>query len=88
MIVTDGKASMTPGNNTGETFVDPAGKFRIAVPINVAARTTGTSDTKLNNTAMTIILNGSLAKKTGNLIFGIEELGNTGCTSSVTIEKL
>ncbi len=86
--VSNGQASLDIGNDEGKGFVDGAGIFRLEVPIEAIARASGTSDSSINNGAVTVILNGSLADQTGFLTFGVAQFGNAGCATSVTYNRV
>lgn len=87
IYITEGEATLWLDSNKGTTFIDPEGKFRLEIPLNAVAKASGTSDSSINNGKMTFILTGSLQDQTGNMIFGIAELGNSGCRSAMTFEK-
>jgi len=86
--VSDGRASTTIGGREGTGFIDSTGSFRLEVPVAVEARAAGNSDSTLNNGAVTIILNGSLADQTGLLTFGVADFANAGCATSVAYNKI
>ncbi len=72
-----------------KAYVNDKGEFRIENPIgNVRAKTAATSAKTINRDSITLIVRGSLDDKTAALTFGIEELGNNGCTSSVKMVRI
>jgi len=88
MSVKDGVASMVIRGKKGETFVSSSGKFRMEIPLTSTARASDRSDSPLSSADRTFVLSGSLADKNGFLTFALAGLGNTGCTSKMTYDKL
>ena len=86
--VSDGEATANLGRFKGEGFVDSSGNFRIEVPIEAEAKESGTSNSTIQDGAVTMIFTGSLAKQTGFLTFGIAQFGNSGCDTSVAYNKI
>lgn len=85
--VSGGEANMPLANRQNNTYVNSKGQFRFEVPTESSASASGTSDSSLNNGAITLILTGSLTDQSGNFVIGIAELANSGCTSKVAYEK-
>ena len=86
--VKDGKATMPMADKMNETFVNSEGQFRFEVPIDTEATAGGTSDSSINDGAITLILIGSLSSQTGSFTIGIAQFANDGCTSAVSYETV
>jgi len=88
LTVSKGSVTMRMGEASGTGFINSSGKFKVSVPLDIEARESGRSDASINKGSITYIVRGSLADQTGRFVFGVEQFGNAGCSTSAIFQKL
>jgi len=78
------------GGRPIDTYVDSSGKFRAEFPLDGVAKESALSEGSITKGKRTLIIRGRLSPQkttSGLLTVGIEQFGNTGCSSRLTIKK-
>jgi len=90
LLVADGTLKVAGGEPEVETYVSAGGKFRLEMPTSSEIRESVGSDSSISDGKITMILQGNLSETEPGGLFtmGIAQLGNSGCTSKYSFERI
>ena len=85
MVIKEGVVTTNINDAAYSGFISSNGRFRLEIPTQMRMSNSITSEKSLNNTSITLILQGDLSRSppSGGFILGVADLGDRGCTTSV-----
>lgn len=85
MVIDEGVVTTKINDSAFTGFISANGRFRLEIPTQMKMSNSISSEKTLNDTSITLILQGDLSRSppSGGFTLGVADLGDKGCTTTV-----